>query len=93
MDELIKDGKMILVEDGIEKEYTVLFTFYNERYNKNYVVYTDDTNDKEGNLNIFASWYDDASKGLEGIESDDEWAIIDQMVYKVIAEVKNEGEK
>ena len=38
MEELIKDGKITLVEDGVEKEYTVLFTFHNDTFKKDYFV-------------------------------------------------------
>ena len=93
MEELIKDGKITLIEDGEEKEYTVLFTFHNDSFEKDYFVYTDDKEDEDGYLNVFASWYNQETGELEAVESEEEWTNIDQMVFNVIGEVKNEGAK
>ncbi len=40
--------KMIIVdEDGNEKEYTILFTFYSDEFGKDYVLFYDE-NDEDG---------------------------------------------
>ena len=57
MEEKLHSGKFTLIENDQEIEYTTLFTFYNDRTKKNYVVYTDNTEDEEGNKQIFASSY------------------------------------
>lgn len=93
MEELINDGKITLIEDGEEKEYTVLFTFHSDKYKKDYFVYTDDKEDEEGYLNVFASSYNQDTGELEAVEDEEEWTNIDQMVFKVVGEVKNKEEQ
>ena len=93
MEELINDGKITLIEDGEEKEYTVLFTFHSDKYKKDYFVYTDDKEDEDGYLNVFASSYNQDTGELEAVEDEEEWTNIDQMVFKVVGEVKNKEEQ
>lgn len=64
----------IIDDFGKEIEYEILIAFKWTKTNKNYIVYTDNTNDENGNLNIFAAIYypQDDSK-LDGIETDEEW--------------------
>ena len=93
MEELINDGKITLIEDGEEKEYTVLFTFHSDKYKKDYFVYTDDQEDEDGYLNVFASSYNQDTGELEAVEAEEEWTNIDQMVFRVVGEVKNKEEQ
>ena len=44
-------------QDGKEVECEVLFTFESEETKKNYMVYTDNTVDEEGNTKVYASIY------------------------------------
>ena len=90
MEEKIKSGSFTLVEDDQEKEYTTLFTFYNDRTQKNYVVYTDDTEDSEGNKNIYASTYnpDESSCELNPVDTEEEWSNIYFLLSKVVADNK-----
>lgn len=64
----------IIDDFGKEIEYEILMAFKWTKTNKNYIVYTDNTNDENGNLNIFAAIYypQDDSK-LDAIETDEEW--------------------
>ena len=64
----------IIDDFGKEIEYEILIAFKWTETNKNYIVYTDNTNDENGNLNIFAAIYypQDDSK-LDAIETDEEW--------------------
>ena len=41
-------------ENGKEVEYEVLFTFESNETNKNYIVYTDNEIDEEGNIKVYA---------------------------------------
>ena len=55
------DNKNILKvinEDGIEIICDVLFTFDNADTGKSYIVYTDNTKDESGNVQVYASIYD-----------------------------------
>ena len=75
-------------ENGNEKECEVLFTFESEETNKNYMVYTDHTQDEAGNTRVFASSFDpvDPNSKLLPIETEKEWNII----KTILAEIQNE---
>mgnify|MGYP003302847367 CR=1 FL=1 len=75
-------------ENGKEKECEVLFTFESEETNKNYMVYTDHTQDEAGNTRVYASVFDpnDPNSKLLPIETEKEWNII----KTILAEIQNE---
>ncbi len=63
----------------------VLFTFEAEDTGKNYIVYTDNTLDGEGNTKVYASIYNpdvDETKLLP-IETDKEWEIIERILTEL----------
>ena len=45
----------VMNDEGKEVECEVLFTFESEETKKNYIVYTDNTTDEEGNTKVYAS--------------------------------------
>ena len=53
--------KIITTVNGIETEFDVLFTTHNEKNNKDYVVYTDNTVNEKGETNVYLGRYDDNS--------------------------------
>ncbi|MBR1373065.1 DUF1292 domain-containing protein [bacterium] len=65
-------------DEGVEVECEVLFTFESEETGKNYIVYTDNTLDEDGNTKVYASIYnpDEQETKLLPIETDKEWKII-----------------
>ena len=80
-------------EEGKEITCEILFTFDSEETGKNYIVYTDNTKDEEGNIKVYASVYDpnDTTK-LEPITTDKEWKIIQIVLDEVMAEAGKEGQ-
>lgn len=78
-------------EDGKEVEYEVLFTFESEETKKNYIVYTDNTTDEEGNTKVYASIYTpgSAETELQPIETDKEWKIIETILEQVQQQAKD----
>lgn len=72
----MKNEKILkLIDDkGNILEYEILIAFKWFKTNKNYIVYTDNTNDENGKLRVLAAIYfpNDSTK-LESIETDDEW--------------------
>ena len=65
-------------QNGKETEYEIVCTFTLTSTLKNYLVYTDNTHDKEGNLTIFASIYDETKEPkLEKIETEEEWRAVE----------------
>ena len=81
----------LLDETGQEVEYDVLFTFESDKTNKNYIVYTDNTRDEIGNIEVYASIYhpEDENGRLEAIETDEEWKLIETILETLQEEIKN----
>ena len=79
-----------LNKDGVEVECEVLFTFESDETNKNYIVYTDNTTDENGNVRVYASIYnpDQPESDLIPIESEAEWKIIETILEEIQAEVR-----
>lgn len=86
-----KNAFSMLDENGNEVIYDVLFTFESEETNKNYIVYTDNTKDDQGNIQVYASIYDpdDPKSKLEAIETEKEWKVIETILETLQEEVKN----
>ncbi len=77
-----------------EKEEVVcniLFTFDSEETKKSYIVYTDNTTDENGNIQVYASIFnpEDPNTKLEPIETEKEWKVIETILETLQEEVKN----
>ena len=86
----MKDNKFTMIdESGQEREYDVLFTFESEETKKNYIVYTDNTTDDDGNTKVYASIYNpnDEKSILYPIESEKEWKIVETILSELQTEV------
>lgn len=78
-------------EQGIDVEYEVLFTFESDETKKNYMVYTDNTKDEDGNIRVYASIYEpdkDETK-LDPIQTEEEWTIIQKILDQLQEEVQS----
>ena len=92
MEENMKNEEMtfkVLNDEGKEIECEVLFTFESEETGKNYIVYTDNSIDEDGNTKVFASIYnpDEDETKLLPIETEKEWRIIET----ILEELQNEA--
>lgn len=78
----------VMNDEGKEVECEVLFTFESDETKKNYIVYTDNTEDEEGNTKVYASVYnpDEDETKLLPIETEKEWKIIET----ILDELQNE---
>ena len=85
----------VINDEGKEVECEVLFTFESDETKKNYIVYTDNTLDEEGNTKVvYASIYnpsEDETKLLP-IETDKEWKIIETILDELQNETANNSE-
>ena len=81
----------VMNDEGKEVECEVLFTFESDETKKNYIVYTDNTTDDEGNIKVYASIYNpnETETKLLPIETDKEWKIIET----ILEELQNEASK
>ncbi|MCI6107775.1 MAG: DUF1292 domain-containing protein [bacterium] len=88
-----KNSFTMIDEAGNEIVYDVLFTFESEETHKNYIVYTDNTKDAEGNVEVYASIYDpnDPNSKLEAIETEKEWKVIETILETLQEEVRKQA--
>ncbi len=71
----------LIDKNGKEIEYEILSAFQIAKTGKNYIVYTDNTNDEKGNLNVFASiYYPDDDSRLDSIETEEEWDAVESVL-------------
>lgn len=79
---------IVLNDHGEEVECEVLFTFESEVTHKNYIVYTDNTLDEEGNTRVFASIFNPVEEETQliPIETEEEWAIIEHILESLQCE-------
>lgn len=90
-----KNSFSMLDENGNEIVYDVLFTFESDETGKNYIVYTDNTKDEAGNIQVYASIYDpeDPKSKLEAITTEKEWKVIETILDTLQEEVRKKKEE
>ena len=90
-----KNSFSMIDENGNEIVYDVLFTFESEETKKNYIVYTDNSRDEAGNIQVYASIYDpeNPNSKLEAITTDKEWKVIETILETLQEEVRKKKEE
>ena len=91
-----KENKFKVIDkDGKEIEFEVLFTFESDETHKNYMVYTDNSTDKEDNVRVYASVFkpDDEPLELLPVETEREWKIIETILDSIQEENKKNSEE
>ncbi|MGN1311451.1 MAG: DUF1292 domain-containing protein [Bacilli bacterium] len=85
----------VIDKDGNEIEFEILFTFESDETNKNYMVYTDNTKDSEGNTKVYASVFKPDAEPLEllPVETEREWRIIETIIESITEENKKDKEE
>ena len=85
-----KNTFSMIDENGNEVVYDVLFTFESDETGKNYIVYTDNNRDENGNIEVYASIYDpeNPKSKLEAIKSEKEWKVIETILDTLQEEVR-----
>lgn len=93
--EMKKNTFTVLDDNGREVICDVLFTFDSDETNKSYMVYTDNSQDDNGNTRVYASIYNpnDSNSKLEEITTDAEWKIISNILSTLQEELKNKNEQ
>ena len=84
----------IIDKDGKEIEFEILFTFESDETNKNYMVYTDNTTDEEGNTKVYASVFNPNAEPLELLpeETEREGKVIETIITSIEEENKKNNE-
>ena len=91
-----KENKFKVIDkDGKEIEFEVLFTFESDETKKNYMVYTDNSTDEEGNVRVYASVLKPDAEPLEllPVETEREWKIIETILDSIQEENKKNSEE
>ena len=71
--------------EGIDVEFDVILTFHNENNGKDYIVYTDNSQDEFGKLRIYSSIYNpDTKEFLGNPETKEEWDTIYEVIDKTL---------
>jgi len=64
----------IIDEFDNEIEYDIILAFIWFKTKKNYIVYTDNTKNSEGKLNVYAAiYYPNDDTRLDPVETEEEW--------------------
>ena len=89
-----KNTYTMVNQDGVERVFDVLFTYESEETHKNYIVYTDQSKDSEGNIQVYASTYNpnDPSSPLGVVETEKEWKVIETILETLQEEVKKKNQ-
>ena len=85
-----KNSFKIINDKGEEVMCDVLFTFDSEETKKSYIVYTENSKDEQGNIQVFASIYDPKQEDqkLEPITTEKEWKVIETILNTLQEEIK-----
>lgn len=72
----------IINDEGVEIKCEILFTYENDETGVNYMAYTDNTTDEEGNTKVYASIFDPNEENpiLLPIETEEEWQLINSIL-------------
>ena len=92
---IVEENKFkVINKKGKEVEFEVLFTFESDETKKNYMVYTDNTKDKDGNTKVYASVFEPDKEPLEllPVETEREWKVIETILESIQEEKKKDKE-
>ena len=80
----------VIDKDGKEIIFEILFTFESDETHKNYMVYTDNTKDTDGNVRVYSSVFIPDAEHLEllPVETEREWKIIETILDSIQEENK-----
>ena len=86
-----KNSFKVINDRGEEIMCDILFTFDSEETGKSYIVYTDNSKDETGNIQVYASIYDPNAENqkLEPITTEAEWKVIETILNTLQEEIKN----
>ena len=78
----------IIGDNGEEIKCEILFTYEDEKSKKNYIAYTDNTLDEEGNTKVYDSIFNPEEENpvLLPIESDEEWKLIEGILSSLTSD-------
>lgn len=92
LNENVEASFTIVNEKGENVKCDALFTFESDETHKNYIVYTDNTVDENGNTKVYASCYNpnQNEQELQPIETEKEWKIIETILNELQQQINGE---
>jgi len=89
-----KNTFKVINNEGNEVTCQVLFTFDSDETGKSYIVYTDNSKDESGNIQVYASIFnpEDDNTELLPIETDKEWKVVEAILESLQEEIKGSGQ-
>lgn len=80
---------------GNLKEYDVILTYHSDKFDKDYIVYTDNIYNSNNELQIYINEYNSHNSEclVNNILSNDEYNIIKTEVNSILLSMKNEQDK
>lgn len=85
----MKDKILIKNDQGIEKEFDILFTFTSNDTGKDYVTYTDYEKDEKGNIKCYSVYYE--GDKLLPVTTEKELTAIAEITKTITASIKEKG--
>ena len=83
MNEVPKESTLTYTDkNGKKTKCTILFEI--DMKDKNYLIYTDNTTDENGQIRTYASSYVPGNSELLSIETESEWKMIENFMTSVI---------
>lgn len=75
-------------ENGIQTEYTILFSFISSKTNKHYLAYTDNTLNEDGSLKVLASILNEETDTITPIVTDEEMRLVEEKLVEYQKELR-----
>lgn len=77
--------QMVLVRGESEETVEVILKFTIKEFNKEYIIYTKNEKDSDGNIILYSATLVKEGEGFKttNIESDEEWNIIKELIRKI----------
>ena len=90
---MLENTFTVLNDEGQEIVCDILFTFDNQDNGKSYIVYTDNTRDALGNVQVMASTYDPTQRNprLGAIETEQEWKVIETILTSLQENIREKA--
>ena len=77
-------------KNGVESDAEIVLCFESEETGKKYVIYTFNETDETGMIALYSSIVDEDAEQpiLKNIETDEEWAMIKNIMKKIVVDWK-----
>lgn len=77
-------------KNGVERDAEIVLCFESEETGKKYVIYTFNETDENGMIALYSSIVDEDAEQpiLKNIETDEEWAMIKNIMKKIVVDWK-----